>query len=191
MISCKEARKLAKRSMSEKRYHHTCNVAAAARILAGRFGVDPDKAELAGWLHDVVKERSREDLLQLMERDAIIAKSTRPRPLPVWHGPCAAVLAKTELGVEDADILSALACHTTGRAGMSTFDKVLFLADVISEEHRYPWVDNIRHLAQTDLDAAVVAAMEQNIEYLKKRGKPLDTETVAALDDLRGEKCEK
>lgn len=180
-----EAADLAGRSLSPRRLIHVKNVAAAARTLAKRYGVDPDRAELAAWLHDIVKESSRDRLLQLLLRDDIMAGSTGERPLPVWHGPCGAIYAGHELGVEDGEILSAIDCHTTGKPGMTTFDKVLFLADVISDERSFPGVGKLRALARRDLDAAVIAAMEENIIHLKELGKPLDVCTVQALEDLR------
>lgn len=181
-----QAKQLAKDTLSPKRYQHTENVAQAAKRLALRWGADPQKAELAGWLHDIVKEKRRDELLQILNGDAIMARSTLPRPVPVWHGPAAAVYAKQTLGVDDETVLSAIAAHTTGKPGMNTLDKVVFLADMVSEERTMDSVGDIRRLAYEDLDAAVVATMRQNIEYLKAVGKPLDTETVAALNYLAG-----
>lgn len=185
MITIDEASALVRERTSQKRYQHVKNVAAAVRALANRNGVDPDKAELAGWLHDIVKECSRDELLQLMNQDAIMAGSTEKRPLPVWHGPCGAIYAKHRLGVDDEEILSAIACHTTGKPGMSTFDKVLFLADVISAERSFPGVGKLRALVKRDLDAAVIAAMEENIVHLNNMHKPLDTDTVEALKTMK------
>ena len=181
-----EAKRLAKKTLSARRYTHTSNVAAAAESLAVRWGANEKKACLAAWLHDIAKESSREDLLQLLGQDAIMAKSTMERPLPIWHGPCAAILAKTSLGVQDEEILSAIACHTTGRVGMTLLDKVVFLADVISEERNFAGVEGIRRLAKRNLDAAVVAAMEENVRYIIGKGKKLDTDTVEALQALKG-----
>lgn len=184
-MTTKQAQQLAKRQLTARRYRHTKNVAAAARALALRWGVDPNKAELAGWLHDIVKEYSQLELLQLMNQDDIMAKSTARRPPPIWHGPCAAVYARHTLGVDDAELLDAIACHTTGRAGMTPLDKVLFLADAASSERGFDGVEEIRAMAEEDLDAAVLMAMENNLHYLEKKGKPLDDETVAAIADIR------
>ena len=49
---------LAKERLSLKRYLHTCGVVDAARDLAVRYGADPERACLAGWLHDITKECS-------------------------------------------------------------------------------------------------------------------------------------
>lgn len=183
-MTIEQASKLAKQKLSVKRYKHVSNVADAAITLARRYGVDPQKAALAAWLHDIVKEQSKEELLQILGQDAIIAQSTLERPLPVWHGPAGALFAKQH-GVDDPDILSAIECHTTGKKDMSIMDKVLFLSDVISAERSHPGVARLRALAREDLDAAVIAAMEDNIIYLNNKGKPLDIHTVQALEWLQ------
>lgn len=189
-MTMEQAKKLAKKTLSARRYRHTGNVAKAARQLALRWGADPDKAELAGWLHDIVKEKTGAELLQLMEQDGIMAGSVRSRPKPIWHGPCGAIYAKHTCGVQDEDVLSAIACHTTGRAQMTLMDKVLFLADVVSEEREFEGVAQIRALAQKDLDAAVMAAMEENIRYLQRAGKTLDCDTEEALRWLKAQQAD-
>ena len=186
-MTIEQAKKHAKKMLTARRYRHTGNVAKAARGLALRWGADPDKAELAGWLHDIVKEKNAAELLQLMAQDGIIAGLTRSRPKPIWHGPCGAIYAKHSLGVEDEEILSAIACHTTGRAGMTLMDKVLFLADVVSEEREFEGVEEIRALGQKDIDAAVIAAMEENVRYLNNAQKPLDKDTTEALQDMKAQ----
>lgn len=184
-MTTQQARAYAKQVLSPKRFRHTKNVAAAAKMLAMRFGADEKQAELAAWLHDVCKEKSRAEQLQLLAQDAIIAGSTERRPQPIWHGPCAAILAKHTFGVDDAGVLGAICNHTTGKAEMSLLDKVVFLADIISAERTFAGVDEIRRVAETDLDKAVMMAMEENIAYLTKKGKPLDEHTVEALAWLK------
>lgn len=184
-MTTEQVRALAKQMLSARRFHHVENMAKQAVQLAEKYGVDPEKAEMAAWLHDIVKEQSDEELLQLLRQDAIIAKSTQQRPRPIWHGPAAAVYAKHELGITDEEILSAVASHTTGNTDMSQLDKVIFLADAISEERDYPGVDSIRQLAQQSLNKAVIATLEQSIQFVQAKGKPLDKETVQALQALR------
>ncbi len=184
-MTLKQADALARKNLSPKRYLHTKNVAKEARVLALRFGADEHKAQLAAWLHDVVKEYSREELLQLAGQDDIIKKSIINRPQPIWHGPCGAVYAR-QMGVNDQDVLNAIVCHTTGSENMSLLDKVVFLADAICEERDFEGVEHIRTLAQADLDAAVAATMWENIAHLRRKGKPLDEQTLAALNALDG-----
>ena len=180
-----KARRLAKRRLSAKRYQHTLNVRRMAVKLAKRWGADPEKAALAALLHDTAKELPREEMLQILNDNAIMAENAQNRPSPVWHGICAAILAQTQWGVEDEEVLSAIRCHTTGKPGMSLLDEIVFLADMTSAERDYPEVDYLRKLEKEDIHRAMREALEMNLHWLEESGKPVDEETRAALEDLR------
>ena len=180
-----KARRLAKKRLSAKRYQHTLNVRRMAVKLAKRWGADPEKAALAALLHDTAKELPREEMLQILNDNAIMAKNAQNRPSPVWHGICAAILAQTQWGVEDEEVLSAIRCHTTGKPGMSLLDEIVFLADMTSAERDYPEVDYLRKLEKKDIHQAMQEALEMNLHWLEESGKPVDEETRAALEDLR------
>ena len=180
-----KARRLAKKRLSAKRYQHTLNVRRMAVKLAKRWGADPEKAALAALLHDTAKELPREEMLQILNDNAIMAENAQNRPSPVWHGICAAILAQTQWGVEDEEVLSAIRCHTTGRPGMSLLDEIVFLADMTSAERDYPEVDYLRKLEKKDIHQAMREALEMNLHWLEESGKPVDEETRAALEDLR------
>lgn len=180
-----KARRLAKKRLSAKRYQHTLNVRRMAVKLAKRWGADPEKAALAALLHDTAKELSREEMLQILNDNAIMAENAQNRPSPVWHGICAAILAQTQWGVEDEEVLSAIRCHTTGKPGMSLLDEIVFLADMTSAERDYSEVDYLRKLEKKDIHQAIREALEMNLHWLEESGKPVDEETRAALEDLR------
>ena len=180
-----KARRLAKKRLSAKRYQHTLNVRRMAVKLAKRWGADPEKAALAALLHDTAKELPREEMLQILNDNAIMAENAQNRPSPVWHGICAAILAQTQWGVEDQEVLSAIRCHTTGKPGMSLLDEIVFLADMTSAERDYPEVDYLRKLEKKDIHQAIREALEMNLHWLEESGKPMDEETRAALEDLR------
>lgn len=180
-----KARRLAKKRLSAKRYQHTLNVRRMAVKLAKRWGADPEKAALAALLHDTAKELPREEMLQILNDNAIMAENAQNRPSPVWHGICAAILAQTQWGVEDEEVLSAIRCHTTGKPGMSLLDEIVFLADMTSAERDYPEVDYLRKLEKKDIHQAIREALEMNLQWLEESGKPVDEETRAALEDLR------
>ena len=75
MITEQEAKRLAKRNLSEKRYAHTMNVRKLAVRLAAKNGVSKEKAALAAILHDIAKELPRNELLQIFADNAIIANN--------------------------------------------------------------------------------------------------------------------
>ena len=94
----KTALEIARSRLKDKRFQHTVNVRDMAVTLAERYGADPHKAAIAALLHDAAKEMSREELLQIIRDNAIMSENAENRPQPVWHGICAAILAKTQWG---------------------------------------------------------------------------------------------
>lgn len=180
MITIEAAKALAKRTLSQRRYEHTLNVRRLAVRLAKIHHVDVEKAALAALLHDIAKEMPKDQMLQLFSENAIIAGNIAQRLFPVWHGHAAAILARTQYGVEDEEILSAIRCHTTGRSGMTPLDKVIYLADMASEERSYPEAEQLRAHAAKNLDAAVLEGLGMTIAWNKQQGKQLDPETLEA-----------
>lgn len=180
----KEAKDLVKGRLSEKRYQHTLNVKKMAVKLARRYGVQEEKAALAALLHDAAKETPKEEMKALMAQYPQYAEGGESRPVPVWHGVCAAILARTEWGVTDEAVLSAIACHTAGKPGMTKLDKVVYLADMTSKERDWPGVNKLRKLEMKDLDAAMLAALKQTNDFVLSQGKPLDPMSKAAYDDI-------
>ncbi len=180
-----QARELVKSRLSHKRYKHTLNVKDMAVALAQRYGADEEKAALAALLHDAAKEMTRQEMLQIFSDNAIMAKNAAQRPFPVWHGVAAAILCVTRWGVTDPQILSAIECHTTGRAGMTLLDKILYMADATSAERSYPGVEALRREQMQNLDLALLHSLEQSIGFVQEKGGELDPETLAACRDMR------
>ena len=85
--------------------------------------------------------------------------------------------------VEDPEILSAIACHTTGKPNMSMLDKIVFIADYIEPgRDRAPGLPRIRALAFRDLDQALICILEDTLDYLKSTDQQIDPTTQAVLD---------
>ena len=176
-MNLKQAKELVRGRLSDKRYDHTLNVRKMAVKLAKRYGVDEDKAALAALLHDSAKEISKDEMRAIMRAHPELAEGGEERPAPVWHGVCAAILARTQWGVTDEAVLSAIACHTAGKPGMTRLDKILYLADMTSAE-------KLRKLEKKDLDAAMLAALKQTNDFVRSQGKPLDPMSKAAYEDI-------
>lgn len=183
-MTCGEAETMVKKALSEKRFTHTVNVRDKAAELAALYGASGEKAALAALLHDAAKELPKEELLQILRENAIIAGNAENSPSPVWHGVCAAILAQTRWGVRDREVLDAIRYHTTGRPGMTKLDKIIFLSDMISAERSYPEVEELRRLSRQDLDTAVATALRYNVEWMEACGKTIDPLTRRALDDM-------
>ena len=185
-MTCEQAQALVKARLSHKRYKHTLNVKNKAVALAERYGADPEKAALAALLHDAAKELPRDAMLQIFRDNAIMAKNAASRPSPVWHGIAAAILCATDWGVTDPAILSAIECHTTGKANMSLLDKILYMADYIEPNRDFEGVDRLRRLAYEDLDKALLLGVETTIQEMQERRQPIHQKTIEACQWLRG-----
>ena len=183
----KQAKELVRNRLSDKRYEHTLNVRKMAVKLAKRHDADEDRAALAALLHDAAKEISKDEMRAIMKAHPEYAEGGEERPIPVWHGICAAILARTEWGVEDEAVLSAIACHTAGKPGMSKLDKILYLADMSSAERDWPGVNKLRRLERKDLDAAMLMALKQTNDFVLSQDKPLDPMSKAAYDDIQAQ----
>ena len=166
-MDLKQAKALARKRLGDKRYHHTLNVEKMAVKLARHYGADPDQAALAALLHDTAKEMPTAEQLALLRAHPDLAGDTENRPTPIWHGVCAAILARTEW-----------------KPGMTLLDKILFLADMTSAERDFDGVESLRRLAFEDIDRAMLAALNESVSFVKHGGKPLDPMSAAARDDF-------
>lgn len=189
-MTYQQAEDMVRQTLSPKRFQHTMNVKKLTVRMAQHYGVDTEKAALAAILHDSAKELPRTELLQIMQDNAIIKKGTQNRPEPVWHGICAAILAKTQWNVQDEEILSAIACHTTGKENMSKLDKILFLADMTSAERDYPGVEELRSLEMRNLDKAMIQALKMTISFVEQKNAIADPESAKALAWLQAHSVE-
>ena len=186
-MDLKQAKELVRSRLSDKRYEHTINVKKMAVKLAKHYGTDPEQAALAALLHDAAKELPKDEMRAIMQAYPEYAQGGEARPTPVWHGICAAILARTEWGVTDEAVLSAIACHTAGKAGMTQLDKILYLADMTSAERDWPGVNKLRKLELKDLDLAMLAALRQTNDFVLSQDKPLDPMSKAAYDEIKAE----
>lgn len=186
-MDCKQAKQLVRSRLSDKRYQHTLNVKKMAVKLAKRYGADEQQAALAALLHDAAKELPKDEMKSIMKAHPEYAEGGENRPAPVWHGVCAAILARTEWGVTDEAVLSAIACHTTGKPNMSKLDKIIYLADMTCAERDWPGVEDLRVLEMQDLNMAMLSALERTNAFLVEQGKPIDPMSKAAYDSCKRE----
>ena len=180
-----DAESYARERLSDKRYAHTLRVAETIERLAKLHGLDPERARLAGVLHDTAREIGKEELLRVAEEDGLsVGDFERERPI-LLHGPVAAELARKDLGVEDGEILDAVRVHTTGEPGMGPLALALFVADKIEPGREQPGVEDLRDLAPVSLHRAVRAALEDSISYNERRERPAHPKSRQTLDWLR------
>lgn len=165
---------------------HCQQVSRICLILAHRFGADPEKARLAGLVHDIARTLTEKELLALAQSYRLAINEVERKVPLLLHGPVGAEILRRDLGITDPEVLQAVSCHTTGRKDMSLLDKVVFLADKIEpgKSILYPEIDRVRELADKDLDQAVVEFLSWQIELLARNGSLLHLATVEARNSL-------
>ena len=165
---------------------HIARVEEEAVRLAPLHGVDPQRARLAALGHDLVRHEPGPRLLQLAAEYALTPDEVeRAAPILV-HGPVAAAMLLRDYAVDDADLVAGVDCHTTARPGMSALEKVLFVADKV-EPHklaREPALAEVKRLAETDLDAALLRYLDLYVEEALQRRRQLHPRTTAARNAL-------
>lgn len=174
----RQAYGMLKESLSDDRLVHTMSAAFTANRLASIHGLDVKACELAALLHDCAKCMDLR-AMQWIARNAHLALlDVELQSAGLLHGPVGAVVAQRKYGVQDPQILTAIATHTTGYVGMTKFDMVIFLADKI-EAYRddIPALAEIRELAQTDLYRATYTMLKSSKEYVTLKNRPLHPAT--------------
>ena len=174
---------LIKERMGQRRYIHSVNVAKAAVELAKRYKADAEKAEIAGILHDCCKEIPKDEMLQIMTDGGIILDAVEKRTSKLWHAIAGSVYARDSLGIKDEDIINAIRYHTTGRAGMSLLEKVIFIADFISAERDYDGIEIMRKKAFNSLEDAMLYGLQFTITDLAERKMTIHSNAFACYND--------
>jgi predicted HD superfamily hydrolase involved in NAD metabolism len=169
---------------------HVLRVADEATRLADVHGVDRDSARIAALAHDILRAHAPDRLLAIAEEQGF-AMDPADRMEPVlMHGPLAVPILQEQYKLMDADVLGAVALHTTAGPGMSRLQKLLFVADKIDPHKmngRAPAL-RVADLAETDLDAALLAYLDYQVTTALERGWPLHPNTIAARNELLRER---
>ena len=165
-----EARKIAAAHISEKRMYHSECVAKCAVELALRNGADPKDAEVAGLLHDIMKEEPDDVLLKTMEGSAIIQENCFSECKPIWHSFAGAIFVEKEYALSK-DICNAIYYHTCGHAEMSALEESVFLADYISDDRTFHGSAEVREIAKQDIKLAIFSALQNMICHLVEQGR--------------------
>ena len=185
-----EMRRELQRRLKKNRFAHSIGVANTAVKLAKKFGVDEDKAYIAGLLHDCAREFENADLpAEAVKRGIEIGEVENVAPL-LLHAYIGAQMVSEIYGVDDKEIIQAIYRHTVGARNMSALDKIIYFADMIEPHRDYPGVDKLRDLAETstNLDEIILTALNESIIFVIQKGALIHPATIDARNYLLLEK---
>ncbi len=177
-----EYKKILRERLDEKRYFHSLCVADEARRLALKIGTNPEKAYLAGLLHDITKNAPREEHLQIFARFGIILDGVEKNAGKLWHAISGSLYVEHILGINDSEIIDAIRYHTTANEDMKGLRLVLYLADFTSRDRDYPDVEVMRELVDTSFDKALVYALQYTIMDLADQKRAIHFDTLKAFN---------
>ncbi|WP_417043753.1 nicotinate (nicotinamide) nucleotide adenylyltransferase [Dysosmobacter sp.] len=184
-LSLSKLRPVALSYLKHKRIPHVLGTEQEAIRLAERYGADVGKARVGALLHDCTKKLDLAEQLALCERYGIPLDDMERKTLKLLHAKTGAAIARDVFGVDD-EIYGAILWHTTGRAGMTLLEKILYLADYIEPSRDFPGVDKLRAVCYKDLDAGLLMGLEMTIGEMNALGSPVHRATIEARDALKG-----
>lgn len=143
------------------RYSHSLSVAKTAYEIALLNGLDPQKAFLAGLLHDSGKDYPIEEQRSLTNQ---YFASFEPVKDFALHQFVSAYLAKEIYGVKDPEILEAIQYHCTGKGDMSPMQKCIYAADKVEPTRQFPTRKG-RLACYRNLDQGFKVVLEEQKNY--------------------------
>ena len=184
MARNKEFLEILKTRLTPQRLYHSICVAEQAKHLAEKFGGDSEKAYTAGLIHDIMRYEPVDKMLELIENDGQMLTESEKNITVTLHAIAGEVYLRKELNVTDKDILSAVRWHTTGKEDMSLLEKIIYVADLTSEDREYPDILEVRAMAEESLEKTCLRGLSFTIEDNARKCRPIHIDTVKAYNYL-------
>ncbi len=171
-------------TQSEHRFRHSLGVADEARRLAPLFGVDGEKAYIAGLLHDCAKNFTDEQVNSYCEKYGVVLDPYCKTEKVLIHAFLGATVAKEDYGIDDPEILSAIYFHTTAKSDMTPLEKLIYIADMTEPSRDLAQSAMLRETVKTDIDGALIFAIDSSITHVIKKGSLIHPNSVFARNYL-------
>jgi len=132
---------------------HSAKVAEMNVKIAGKFGLDKEKCEIAGYCHDIGGIISPENMLaHVKSLNHYVDPAEEKYPF-LLHQRISATITCTVFNIRDPEILSPIDCHTTLKANPSAYDMALFVADKLAwdQDGTPPFFDEVSRALEISL----------------------------------------
>ena len=172
-------------NLSEKRYVHSISTMEKARELAVDYNQDETVAMLAALAHDIAKEMTKEEQYEYAKQNNIELDEFDKMQSTMLHGKVGAHITGKKYGFTK-EMQDAIFYHTTGRAGMTILDKIVFLADKAEETRKGEEADTLRKVIKEDgLDKAVLWNTDNHaLPWLIEKQKMIHPNCIYARNDI-------
>ena len=170
--------------LNPNRVAHVLGCRDCAVELAKLYGENEVDAARAGLLHDITKAIDGPLQLTLCAEYGIVL-DTFSRSFPkTLHALTGSLVAQRIFG-ENENVVRAICHHTTGRANMTLLEKIIYIADYVEANRNFPGVEDMRAMAYTDLDQAVLMGLQSAVAHVRRQGQGLAPATLEALEFLQ------
>lgn len=155
-------------NVPSSRINHILRVEQMAVELAQHYQLDREKAATAGLMHDLAKYFPSKKLLQMAELAGLEIDEVMVASPHLLHADVSAIIARESFGVQDEEVLQAIANHTLGRPGMSPLSCIVFLADTLVEPGRGDSAElqALRKTSFANLERAVWLTCDYTFKFL-------------------------
>ena len=178
-----EIKEIVKKSMSEKRFNHSCGVAHRAVELAKIYGLDEEKARLVGIAHDIAKEIPKDEALKYAKDNGIVFDEIEEKEPGLWHSKIGADIAIKKFGFSK-EMAQAIIFHTTGNVNMTAFDKIIYIADKTEENRTNEELIEAREISNKDLDEGVLCVSKRAIKYSLGKNSLIHPDTINLINQI-------
>lgn len=168
-------------------YNHSVRVANRAKELARTYNSEPEAAYQAGILHDISGVIPNHQRIKFAAANGIPVLPEEYHFPMIIHQKISKCIANEVFMVTDANVLSAIECHTTLKSGASKLDCLLFVADKLEWDQK--GIPPYKQSVISSLDQSIEKAAYAYIHYLmqhKDKLKVVHPWLIAAYKELKG-----
>jgi len=176
--------------IGKERYNHSIRVMEIALELGEIYKADINKTKKAALYHDCGKIASTEKIMEIIKEKKIKITKEDIKSPEVVHANLGAHIAKNKYKIKDLDILNAIKYHTTGRAGMSLLEKIIYIADYIEPGRDFKGVEGPRVESKINLEKSILMALENTINYLKCKDRHIHKNTLEAYKYIKNRRVD-
>lgn len=160
-----------------ERRAHLARVAGLLESWARRLGLERSERvrwRAAGWLHDALRDAPPTALRDLAPPEL------RELPAPLLHGPAMAERLRAD-GVDDQELLVAVAYHTLGHPAFGRLGRALYLADFLEPGRSFDPVRRaaLRARLPVALESVLVEVVAARVCHLLAARRAVRSETLA------------
>ncbi len=183
-LPMEELEKVVVSLVKPNRVAHILGCRDTAIALAKRWGADETDAGRAGLLHDITKALDGPLQLTLCEQYGVELDDFS-REYPKTLHACTGALVAERIFGENPAVVAAIDSHTTGKAGMNVLEKIIYVADYMEPNRKFPGVEELREAAFSNIDRAMEMGLEMTLAVLKQEGKTISKASAEALADIK------